>query len=158
MSNPAYGLRTIDILNGRELKTCITFTEGLQAQSLAVERSASSQSLHLIPILNKIDLPHSNPEVISSQIEDILSIPKEEHMYISAKSGKGVEEVLRAIVERVPAPGEWRERVGRLAGGGRGRATDEGQEEKREGGEKAELGLAREGESDEALRGLVIDT
>ncbi|KAJ9127429.1 hypothetical protein QFC24_000837 [Naganishia onofrii] len=97
-------------------------SQGLQAQSLAVFRAASSQNLAIIPCLNKIDLPHASPEAISNQIEEALHIPPNEHLYISAKSGLGVDKVLDAVIERLPPPATigdgWRDRVARLSAGG----------------------------------------
>ena len=121
--------------------------EGLQAQSLAVFRAASAQSLAIIPCLNKIDLPHASPETISQQIEETLHIPPSEHLYISAKSGLGVEKVLDAVIERLPAPatvGEgWKDRVSRLSAGA---AVRNGAIEK------------WQKEDDGILRALIVDT
>lgn len=119
--------------------------EGLQAQSLAVERSASAQGLSIIPCLNKIDLPHAHPEVVSAAITSTLNIPAEAHMHISAKSGLGVRDVLGAVIDRLPPPGDWLDRVTRLSGAD----VKEDAEEVR---------MKRVGEDPEALRGLIIDT
>jgi len=125
------------------LLTVRGISEGLQAQSLAVERSASAQGLSIIPCLNKIDLPHAHPEVVSAAITSTLGIPASKHMHISAKSGMGVREVLGAVIDNLPAPGDWLDRVARLSG------SDEVAEEVKEG---------RRGEDPNALRGLIIDT
>ena len=62
------------------------------------------QDLTIIPVINKIDLPHANLEQVYTQLEDILAIPREEAIPASAKNGIGIEEILEAIVERVPPP------------------------------------------------------
>ena len=58
----------------------------------------------IIPVINKIDLPAAQPDFVKEQIENVLAIPADDALPISAKSGLGVEEVLEAIVERVPPP------------------------------------------------------
>ncbi|KAH8089781.1 P-loop containing nucleoside triphosphate hydrolase protein [Filobasidium floriforme] len=120
-------------------------SQGLQAQSLAVERSASAQGLSIIPCLNKIDLPHAHPAVVSAAITSTLGIPADSHMHISAKSGLGVRDVLGAVIDKLPPPGDWLDRVARLSGA-----------DVREDAE--EVKLKRVGEDPDALRGLIIDT
>ncbi len=80
------------------------FSEGIQAQTLSVFHIAKSLSLEVLPVINKIDLPHANPEAVSRQIEQSLGISKEKHLHISAKSGLGVDKVLQGIVDYLPPP------------------------------------------------------
>ena len=65
---------------------------------------AASENLTLIPVLNKIDLPSADPETIIDELENVLAIPREEVILASAKDGTGVDEILEAIVARIPAP------------------------------------------------------
>jgi GTP-binding protein LepA len=60
--------------------------------------------LEVLPVINKIDLPHANPEAVSRQIEQSLGIARNKHLPISAKSGLGVDAVLQGIVDYLPAP------------------------------------------------------
>src|SRR2546423_15564158 len=62
------------------------------------------QNLAIIPVINKIDLPHANVPQTKQQLEDILAIPAESAILASAKEGVGIDEILEAIVERIPAP------------------------------------------------------
>ncbi|KAI0053863.1 GTP-binding protein lepa [Auriscalpium vulgare] len=79
-------------------------TQGVQAQSLSVFHAARERGLTIIPVLNKIDLPAAQPERITAQMEAIFGIQPSEVLPISAKTGQGVRDVLRAIVERIPSP------------------------------------------------------
>src|ERR1700693_5461244 len=79
-------------------------SQGVEAQTVANAFLASRHNLAIIPVINKIDLPAAQPEFAKEQIETVLAIPAEDALLISAKSGLGVEEVLEAIVSRVPAP------------------------------------------------------
>jgi GTP-binding protein LepA len=94
----------------RSLKACegalliIDATQGIEAQTLANVYQAMEQNLTLIPVLNKIDLPAADPERIKDEIENVLSIPREEVIEISAKEGTNCDQVLDAIIERIPAP------------------------------------------------------
>jgi GTP-binding protein LepA len=65
---------------------------------------ASRHNLEIVPVINKIDLPAAQPEYVKEQIENVLAIPAQDALLISAKSGLGVEAVLDAIVERIPPP------------------------------------------------------
>ena len=58
----------------------------------------------MIPVLNKIDLKHANPEKVIAQLESLFEIPPESVLKISAKSGIGIDDVLRAVVDRIPPP------------------------------------------------------
>src|SRR6195256_6142294 len=79
-------------------------SQGVEAQTVANTFLASSHNLTIIPVINKIDLPAAQPEFAKEQIESVLAIPADDALLISAKSGLGVEEVLEAIVARVPPP------------------------------------------------------
>ncbi|MEM6823230.1 MAG: translation elongation factor 4, partial [Verrucomicrobiota bacterium] len=94
----------------RSLSACegailmIDAAQGVEAQTVANAHLAIKQDLVIIPVINKIDLPSANVEEVKKQLEDILAIPGEEAIPASAKTGIGVDEILEAIVERVPAP------------------------------------------------------
>jgi len=79
-------------------------SQGVEAQTVANTFLASQNNLTIIPLINKIDLPAAHPEEVKQQIENVLAIPAADALAISAKSGLGVEEVLEAIVRRVPPP------------------------------------------------------
>ncbi|MBC7471730.1 MAG: GTP-binding protein [candidate division SR1 bacterium] len=79
-------------------------TQGIQAQTLANLYAAMELDLVIIPVLNKIDLPASDVETRSEEIEKILGYNRDTILKVSGKTGQGVEELLRAIVERIPAP------------------------------------------------------
>lgn len=79
-------------------------SQGVEAQTLANAQLAEEQGLTIIPVINKVDLPSADVDRVSKQIEDILAIPAEEAILASGKSGIGVEEILEAVVERLPAP------------------------------------------------------
>src|SRR5437879_3657734 len=79
-------------------------SQGVEAQTVANTFLASSHSLTIIPVINKIDLPAAQPDFAKEQIENVRGIPAEHQLLLSAKSGLGVEEVLEAIVARVPPP------------------------------------------------------
>ena len=78
--------------------------QGSEAQTLANTYLAIENDLEIVVALNKIDLPAAEPELYASEIEQVLGIPSEEILKISAKTGEGVSELLDRIVERVPAP------------------------------------------------------
>ena len=78
--------------------------QGIEAQTLANFYLALEQDLEIIPVINKIDLPAADPNRVAEEIERVLGIPQEECVLASAKSGIGVEEILNAVVSRVPAP------------------------------------------------------
>ncbi len=78
--------------------------QGVEAQTVANVHLAEKQGLKLIPVINKIDLPNSDIPSVSKQLEDILAIPAQEAIHASAKAGIGIEEILEAIVARIPAP------------------------------------------------------
>jgi GTP-binding protein LepA len=79
-------------------------SQGVEAQTVANAYLAIEADLEILPVLNKIDLPHARPEEIVEEIENSLGLDATEAMAVSAKTGQGVHEVLDAIVEQVPAP------------------------------------------------------
>ncbi|MCE0724097.1 MULTISPECIES: translation elongation factor 4 [Legionella] len=78
--------------------------QGVEAQTVAVCYTAIDQSLSVLPVLNKIDLPQAEPERVISEIEDIIGLDAHDAIRVSAKSGLGVEDVLEALVTHIPAP------------------------------------------------------
>ena len=82
----------------------IDAAQGVEAQTVANVHLAMEQDLAIIPIINKIDLPAANIEKCRKQLEDILAIPGEDAIPASAKMGLGIEDILEAIISRVPAP------------------------------------------------------
>jgi GTP-binding protein LepA len=79
-------------------------SQGVEAQTVANTFLAAGHNLTIIPVINKIDLPAAQPDIVKEQIETVLAIPAEDALLISAKSGIGVDKVLEAIVQRVPSP------------------------------------------------------
>ena len=94
----------------RSLSACegalliIDAAQGVEAQTVANLHLAMKQNLTIIPIINKIDLPHADVPQCKTQLEDILAIPSETVVLASAKEGIGIDEILEAIVHRIPAP------------------------------------------------------
>jgi GTP-binding protein LepA len=94
----------------RSLQACegailvVDASQGIEAQTLANVHLAIAQDLVIIPVLNKIDLPSADPETVMAELEDTLAIPREEVILASAKDGTGVDQILEAIVQRVPPP------------------------------------------------------
>lgn len=103
-------------------------TQGIQAQTLANLYMAMEHELTIIPVVNKIDMPQADPKRIKDEIENMLAIPREEVLEVSAKTGQNVEEVLKAVIDRVPSP--------------------------LEGGLRKQLGI----DSDEEAKALVFDS
>ena len=79
-------------------------TQGVQAQTLANVYLALENDLEILPVLNKIDLPSAQPDVVKKEIEDLIGIDCSEAVEISAKSGLNVDQVLEQIVAKLPAP------------------------------------------------------
>ncbi|WP_342648339.1 translation elongation factor 4 [Mucilaginibacter sp. CSA2-8R] len=79
-------------------------SQGIQAQTISNLYLALENDLEIIPVLNKMDLPGAMPEEVKDQIVDLIGCKREEILAASGKTGMGIEEVLRAIIERVPAP------------------------------------------------------
>ena len=114
----AYALNLIDTPGhvdftyevSRSLQACegailvVDASQGIEAQTLANVHLALAQNLVIVPVINKIDLPGADPEMVMEELEDALAIPREEVLLASAKEGTGVPEILEAIVSRVPPP------------------------------------------------------
>ncbi len=79
-------------------------SQGIQAQTIAVLMMAMEHDLTIIPVLNKIDLPAADPERVSEEVVKLLGCKTEDILRISAKDGRGVDEVLQAVIDRIPAP------------------------------------------------------
>ena len=95
----------------RSLASCegallvVDVSQGVQAQTLANVYMAIDNNLEIVPVLNKIDLPHADVEGTKEEIENIIGIDTENADQVSAKSGLGVEQLLKSIVENIPPPG-----------------------------------------------------
>src|SRR5690606_5991134 len=81
-------------------------SQGVEAQTLANVYQALDNNHEIVPVLNKIDLPAAEPERVKEQIEDVIGLDASDAVPISAKSGLGIDLVLEAIVNRLPAPKE----------------------------------------------------
>src|SRR4030088_1670714 len=81
--------------------------QGVEVQTVANVHLALKQNLTVVPVINKIDLPNADIPTVKKQLEEILSIPAEEAILASAKAGIGIEEILEAIIARVPPPKKW---------------------------------------------------
>jgi GTP-binding protein LepA len=94
----------------RSLQACegailvVDASQGIEAQTLANVHLALEQSLVIIPVVNKIDLPSADPEMVLTELEETLAIPREDVILASAKEGTGVPEILEAIISRIPPP------------------------------------------------------
>ena len=82
----------------------IDAAQGVEAQTVANAHLAFAQHLKVIPVINKIDLPSANLDLCTRQLEDILTIPAEEAILASGKSGIGIQDILEAVIARVPPP------------------------------------------------------
>ncbi|HEX6591193.1 MAG TPA: GTP-binding protein, partial [Moraxellaceae bacterium] len=78
--------------------------QGVEAQSVANCYTALDQGLEVMPVLNKIDLPQADPEAVCTEIEEVIGVEATDACRVSAKTGLGVEDLLDALVERIPAP------------------------------------------------------
>ncbi len=78
--------------------------QGVEAQTLANVNLAQANNLEIIPVINKIDLPMAEPDRVMEEIEEVLSIEAHDAIHASARAGTGVEEVLEAVVSRIPPP------------------------------------------------------
>ncbi len=78
--------------------------QGIQAQTLANVYAALDLDLELIPVVNKIDLPAAEPERVARELVDVIGFSEDQILYASAKSGEGIEDILDAVVERIPPP------------------------------------------------------
>ncbi len=113
-----YGLNLIDTPGhvdftyevSRSLQACegailvVDASQGIEAQTLANVHLALREGLTIIPVINKIDLPSAQPDLVIEELESVLAIPREEVLLASAKDGTGVPAILEAIVERIPPP------------------------------------------------------
>ena len=94
----------------RSLSACegalliVDAAQGVEAQTVANVHLAMKQGLTIIPVINKIDLPHANIPMAKQQLEEILAIPADDAILASAKEGIGISEILEAIIHRLPAP------------------------------------------------------
>ncbi|EQC52481.1 translation elongation factor 4 [Bacteriovorax sp. DB6_IX] len=94
----------------RSLASCdgallvVDASQGVEAQTLANVYMAIENDLEIVPVLNKIDLPHAEPEKVKQEIEDIVGIDAMDADEVSAKSGLGVEALLETVIEKIPAP------------------------------------------------------
>src|SRR5437016_4176835 len=94
----------------RSLSACegalliVDAAQGVEAQTVANVHLAMKQNLAIIPVINKIDLPHANVAQTRQQLEDVLAIPGDSAILASAKEGIGIDDILEAIVDRIPAP------------------------------------------------------
>ena len=79
-------------------------TQGVQAQTISNLYMAIEHDLEIIPVLNKCDMPNSMPEEVSDEIIELLGCKEEDIIHASGKTGQGINEILRAVVERIPAP------------------------------------------------------
>ena len=94
----------------RSLSACegalliVDAAQGVEAQTVANVHLAMKQGLTIIPVINKIDLPHANIPMAKQQLEEILAIPADDAILASAKEGIGISDILEAIIHRLPAP------------------------------------------------------
>jgi GTP-binding protein LepA len=94
----------------RSLSACegalliVDAAQGVEAQTVANVHLAMKQNLTIIPVINKIDLPHADVAMAKTQLEEILAIPADTALLASAKAGIGIDEILEAIVARIPPP------------------------------------------------------
>ncbi len=94
----------------RALKACegalliVDASQGVEAQTVVNTYLAVEQDLEIIPVLNKIDLPAARPDEIAEEVEQVLGLPAEDCVAVSAKTGEGIAELLDAICERLPGP------------------------------------------------------
>jgi len=94
----------------RSLSACegallvIDAAQGVEAQSVANCITAIENDLEVVPVLNKIDLPSAEPDRVIQEIEEIIGLPADDAIMVSAKSGQGVKELLEQIINRIPAP------------------------------------------------------
>src|ERR1700693_4694765 len=79
-------------------------SQGVEAQTVANCYTATEQGVTVVPVLNKIDLPSADPDRVITEIEDIIGIPAHDAILASAKTGEGVDDILEAVIARIPAP------------------------------------------------------
>lgn len=94
----------------RSLSACegailvVDVTQGVEAQTVANAYLAMEHNLEIIPVINKIDIPFANPDVVKTQLFDILGINPDEVILASAKNGTGVREILERVIQKIPPP------------------------------------------------------
>jgi GTP-binding protein LepA len=94
----------------RALQACegavlvVDASQGIEAQTLSNVYLALEQDLEIIPVVNKIDLPAARPDEVAKEMEDLLGVPADEVLHISAKSGVGIQDVLEKVISSVPPP------------------------------------------------------
>src|SRR5213595_189095 len=94
----------------RSLSACegallvVDASQGVEAQTVANCYTATELGVEVVPVLNKIDLPSAQPERVIHEIEDVIGIHAADAVYCSAKTGEGVDEVLEAVIARIPPP------------------------------------------------------
>jgi GTP-binding protein LepA len=79
-------------------------SQGVEAQTVANCHTATEQGVEVVPVLNKIDLPSAEPARVIAEIEDIIGIPAKDAVHASAKTGEGVQDILEAVIARIPPP------------------------------------------------------
>ena len=79
-------------------------SQGVEAQTVANCYTATEQGVEVVPVLNKIDLPSAEPERVIAEIEEIIGIPATDAVHASAKTGIGIQDILEAVIERIPPP------------------------------------------------------
>src|SRR5690606_23524388 len=79
-------------------------SQGIEAQTISNRYLALEHDLEIIPVMNKIDLPHANPDAVADQIVELIGCKREEIIAASAKEGIGIQEILDAVVDRIPPP------------------------------------------------------
>ncbi len=94
--------RTLAACEGAVL--VVDAAQGIEAQTLANVYQAVDHNLEILPVINKIDLPSAQPDVVIREIEDVIGIPAQDAPLVSAKAGIGIDAVLEAIAQKVPAP------------------------------------------------------
>ncbi len=118
LNNQSYILNLIDTPGhvdfsyevSRSLNACegalvlVDAAQGIQAQTMANTYLALEQNLHLIPVINKIDLPNADPDAVTKDLSDTFGFKEDEIIQISAKTGENVDQLLKAIVKRIPPP------------------------------------------------------
>ena len=94
----------------RSLSACegsilvVDSTQGVEAQTLANVYQAIDLNHEIIPVINKIDLPAAEPETVAMQIEDVIGLDASDAIYVSAKTGQGIDDIFKALIERLNPP------------------------------------------------------
>ena len=80
-------------------------SQGIEAQTLANWKMACDRGHVIIPVINKIDLPHANPDLVAAQLVETVGVDSDSIIYCSARTGEGVKEIFKALIDRIPPPG-----------------------------------------------------